>query len=562
MLRRLLVRNYVLIDSLDIEFPEGLVIITGQTGAGKSILLGALNLALGARADASVIGEGGGNCIVEAEFSADLDRAGLRNVLQENDIDCPDGILTVRRVVNPTGRSRSFVNDSPVAVPVLQSLSSHLIDIHSQHQTMMLSDRHFRLSVLDVYAGNGRLLEEYGTAYSAFVRLRTEVADLNAALTKAREQQDYVQSRFLQLDSASLRPGELEELEAEQKQLANAGEIKDNLCQAENLFSGTGDDGLRGIDSMLKEAEKHLSRVSGYIPAVASLEERLASCRVELDDIMSEVSDLNSRTDVSQDRLQQVDDRISLLYGLMQKFGCRDEKSLIEERDRLAGIAGDTSAMEEKLASKSAELESAGRKVHELASALHESRSRAAGALAGAVMESMHFLELPSAVFEVRLQEAELSQTGKDTALFLFSSAGKTPADVSRCASGGEMSRIMLALKSMMARHMEMPAMIFDEIDTGVSGSAADKMGSMICEMGKSMQVFAITHLPQVAAKGSAHYLVSKETAPDTSRTVSSIRRLSDEERIMELARMLSGSVLTDAAVENAKSLLYSSRTL
>ena len=401
MLRRLLVRNYVLIDSLDIEFPEGLVIITGQTGAGKSILLGALNLVLGARADASVIGEGGGNCIVEAEFSADLDRAGLRNVLQENDIDCPDGILTVRRVVNPTGRSRSFVNDSPVAVPVLQSLSSHLVDIHSQHQTMMLSDRHFRLSVLDIYAGNGRLLEEYGTAYSAFVRLRTEVADLNAALTKAREQQDYVQSRFLQLDSASLRPGELEELEAEQKQLANAGEIKDNLCQAENLFSGTGDDGLRGIDSMLKEAEKHLSRVSGYIPAVASLEERLASCRVELDDIMSEVSDLNSRTDVSQDRLQQVDDRISLLYGLMQKFGCRDEKSLIEERDRLAGIAGDTSAMEEKLASKSAELESAGRKVHELASALHESRSRAAGALAGAVMESMHFLELPSAVFEV-----------------------------------------------------------------------------------------------------------------------------------------------------------------
>ena len=567
MLKRLLVKNYVLIDSLDIEFPEGLVIITGQTGAGKSILLGALNLALGARADVSVIGENGGNCIVEAEFSADLGRSGLRELLEENEIDCPDGILTVRRVVNPTGRSRSFVNDSPVPVPVLQSLASHLIDIHSQHQTMMLSDRQFRLAVLDMYAGNSGLLEEYHEAYSAFVSLRNEVSALEKSLAVAREQKDYVGARLMQLESASLREGELEALEAEQKQLANAEEIKDNLCQAENLFSGVQEGDGPGMDSMLRDAERHLSRVSRFIPRVSALQERLASCRVELDDIFSEVSSINSMTDVSQDRLMQVDDRLSLLYGLMQKFSCSDEKSLIDERDRLAAIVGDTSSLEEKLAAKASELDAAEKKVHGLASALHDSRTRAASPFAAAIMSSMRFLELPSAVFEVEVLDSGLSDTGRDSVAFLFSSTGKTPSDVSKCASGGEMSRIMLSLKAMMAKFMSMPAMIFDEIDTGVSGSAADKMGSMICEMGKDMQVFAITHLPQVAAKGSAHYLVSKEADPDSSRTVSSIRRLSDGERVLELARMLSGSVLTDAAIANARVLLsgqvsYSSLTL
>ena len=470
MLRRLLVKNYVLIDSLDIEFPEGLVIITGQTGAGKSILLGALNLALGARADVSVIGENGGNCIVEAEFSADLGRSGLRELLEENEIDCPDGILTVRRVVNPTGRSRSFANDSPVPVPVLQALASHLIDIHSQHQTMMLSDKQFRLAALDMYAGNSGLLEEYRDAYSAFVSLRDEVSALEKSLSVAREQKEYVGARLMQLESAALREGELEALEAEQKQLANAEEIKDNLCQAESLFSGVRDGDGPGMDSMLRDAERLLSRVSRFVPRVSALQERLASCRVELDDIFSEVSSINSMTDVSQDRLMQVDERLSLLYGLMQKFSCSDEKSLIEERDRLAAIAGDTSSLEEKLAAKASELDTAEKKVRGL--------------------------------FEVEVRGSGLSDTGSDSVAFLFSSTGKTPSDLSKCASGGEMSRIMLSLKAMMAKFMSMPAMIFDEIDTGVSGSAADKMGSMICEMGKDMQVFAITHLPQVAAKG------------------------------------------------------------
>lgn len=556
MLRRLHVNNYVLIDSLDIGFPEGLVIITGQTGAGKSILLGALNLVLGAKADASVIGENGGNCVVEAEFAVDLGQDALKEIIEANDIDAPDGILVIRRVVNPTGRSRSFINDVPVTVQILSELAAHLVDIHSQHQTLLLSDRQFRLSALDLYAGNKTLLSDYRKAYSSYLHLRSELSSLEDSLKKASDEQAYNSARYSQLESAALKEGELEALEAEQKQLANAEEIKENLCGAEELFSGDDESGRQGIDPMLKEMERQLDKVSRFIPDAASLAQRISSCRIELDDVISDVSDLESRTDVSPERLQTVEDRISLLYGLMQKFGCQDEKELIARRDELKSLISDTAAMEERRAAVAAQLDSAYASLKSLSGSLHEVRLEASVPLAASITDSLHFLELSSAVFDIRLVPSELSPNGEDTVDFLFSSTGKTPADISKCASGGEMSRIMLALKAMMAAYMSMPTMIFDEIDTGVSGSAADKMGSMICRMGKDMQVFAITHLPQVAAKGNAHYLVTKETDPVTSRTVSSIRRISGEERVLEMARMLSGSVLTDAAIDNAKALL------
>lgn len=556
MLRRLHVNNYVLIDSLDIGFPEGLVIITGQTGAGKSILLGALNLVLGAKADASVIGENGGNCVVEAEFAVDLGQDALKEIIEANDIDAPDGILVIRRVVNPTGRSRSFINDVPVTVQVISELAAHLVDIHSQHQTLLLSDRQFRLSALDLYAGNKTLLSDYRKAYSSYLHLRSELSSLEDSLKKASDEQAYNSARYSQLESAALKEGELEALEAEQKQLANAEEIKENLCGAEELFSGDDESGRQGIDPMLKEMERQLDKVSRFIPDAASLAQRISSCRIELDDVISDVSDLESRTDVSPERLQTVEDRISLLYGLMQKFGCQDEKELIARRDELKSLISDTAAMEERRAAVAAQLDSAYASLKSLSGSLHEVRLEASVPLAASITDSLHFLELSSAVFDIRLVPSELSPNGEDTVDFLFSSTGKTPADISKCASGGEMSRIMLALKAMMAAYMSMPTMIFDEIDTGVSGSAADKMGSMICRMGKDMQVFAITHLPQVAAKGNAHYLVTKETDLVTSRTVSSIRRISGEERVLEMARMLSGSVLTDAAIDNAKALL------
>lgn len=556
MLRRLQVNNYVLIDSLDIGFPEGLVIITGQTGAGKSILLGALNLVLGAKADASVIGENGGNCVVEAEFAVDPGQDALKEIIEANDIDAPDGVLVIRRVVNPTGRSRSFINDVPVTVQVLSELAAHLVDIHSQHQTLLLSDRQFRLSALDLYAGNKSLLADYRKAYSTYLRLRSELSSLEDSLKKARDEQDYNSARYSQLESAALKEGELEALETEQKQLANAEEIKENLCGAEELFSGDDESGRLGIDSMLKDMERQLDKVSRFIPDAASLAQRISSCRIELDDVISDVSDIESRTDVSPERLQTVEDRISLLYGLMQKFGCQDEKELIARRDELKSLVSDTAAMEERRAAVSAQLDSAYSSLKSISASLHESRLKASVPFAASITDSLHFLELSSAVFDVRLVPSDLSSNGEDAVDFMFSSTGKSPADISKCASGGEMSRIMLALKAMMAAYMSMPTMIFDEIDTGVSGSAADKMGSMICRMGKDMQVFAITHLPQVAAKGDAHYLVSKETDPVTSRTVSSIRRISGQERVLEMARMLSGSVLTDAAIDNAKALL------
>ena len=554
MLSRLQVRNYVLIDSLEIDFPEGLIIITGQTGAGKSILLGALSLIMGSKADSSMLSDGADNCVVEAEFDA-VDES-MREQLEENDVEWDDGHIIVRRVVNRSGRSRAFVNDSPVSVTLLQEISSNLIDIHSQHQTLMLSDRQFQLSILDHYAGNVELLAECGTLWREHASLKQQLGHLEDRIARLASDKEYNEAQFRQLESASLKEGELAELEEEQKQLANAEEIKGSLCAIEELFTASSAGDRLSIDATLKEADKLLSRIGRFVPAASELSARIDSCRLELDDILSEVEDLNSRTDVSESRLEIVEDRMSLLYGLLKKHGCADESELISLRDRLSEELFDSTRLEEEADALREEIAKAAGKLSDTADLLHVRRLEASGAFASCITDSIKEMELPYAVFEVEVLDAPLSASGKDTVQFRFSASGKNPVDVSRCASGGEMSRIMLSLKDMMARFSEMPTMIFDEIDTGVSGSVADKMGSMICQMGNHMQVFAITHLPQVAAKGTAHYLVSKDMDPVTGKAVSSITRLSDESRVMEVARMLSGSVLTDAAIANAKSLI------
>ena len=555
MLTRLQVRNYVLIDSLDVDFPEGLIIITGQTGAGKSILLGALSLVMGAKADAGMISDGADNCVVEAEFDMDPSDSQLKAELEENDVEWDEGHLIVRRVVNRSGRSRAFVNDSPVSVQVLQSISSRLIDIHSQHQTLLLSDRQFQLDILDHYAGNISLREECEDLWRRLAKHRSELAALDARIASISFERDYTEARFRQLDEASLRLGELAELEEEQKQLANAEEIKTCLSYAEELFCPTSGD-ASSLDSILKEAGKQLSRAGRFIPSAQELAERVDSCRRELDDILSDVSSANSRVDVSESRLEAVESRMSLIYSLLQKFSCRDEAELIAQRDSLSEQLFDSTQLEEKRAQMQNMIDSVSSEHADVAARLTASRMKASQSFAASIQESIRDMELPYSVFEVEILQAQLSATGSDSVAFRFSSTGKNPVDVAKCASGGEMSRIMLALKAMMARYANMPTMIFDEIDTGVSGSVADRMGSVICAMGAYMQVFAITHLPQVAAKGSAHYLVSKEIDPLTSEAVSKIERLSDEQRVLELARMLSGSVLTDEAVANAKSLL------
>ena len=544
-----------MIDSLDVDFPEGLIIITGQTGAGKSILLGALSLVMGAKADAGMISDGADNCVVEAEFDVDPSDSQLKAELEENDVEWDEGHLIVRRVLNRSGRSRAFVNDSPVSVQVLQSISSRLIDIHSQHQTLLLSDRQFQLDILDHYAGNISLREECEDLWRRLAKHRSELAALDARIASISSERDYTEARFRQLDEASLRLGELAELEEEQKQLANAEEIKTCLSYAEELFCPTSGDAA-SLDSILKEAGKQLSRAGRFIPSAQELAERVDSCRRELDDILSDVSSANSRVDVSESRLEAVESRMSFIYSLLQKFSCRDEAELIAQRDSLSEQLFDSTQLEEKRAQMQKMIDSVSSEHADVAARLTTSRMNASQSFAASIQESIRDMELPYSVFEVEILQAQLSATGSDSVAFRFSSTGKNPVDVAKCASGGEMSRIMLALKAMMARYANMPTMIFDEIDTGVSGSVADRMGSVICAMGAYMQVFAITHLPQVAAKGSAHYLVSKEIDPLTSEAVSKIERLSDEQRVLEVARMLSGSVLTDEAVANAKSLL------
>ena len=554
MLSRLQVRNFVLIDSLEIDFPEGLIIITGQTGAGKSILLGALSLLMGAKADASMVSEGAENCVVEAEFETDPQNISMRNLLEENEVEWDGGHLIIRRVVNRSGRSRAFVNDSPVPVGVLQDISSQLVDIHSQHQTLMLSDRHFQLDTLDHFAGNSDLRAECASVWRSLQTLRGELKELEQRIARISADKDYNEAQFRQLETASLRDGELEELEEEQKQLANAEEIKTALGAVEEIFAPSSD--TPSVDASLKEMERLLSKLGRYIPSATELSQRVDSCRRELDDIYSEVSSLNSKVDMSPERLEMVEDRMSLIYSLMQKHSCQTVAELISARDRLSEVLFDSTALEERREVLEADIRKTENTLTDLASRLHESRVKAALAFAGEMTDSIRGLELPYAVFEVELSDAPVGPSGSDSIIFRFSATGRNAVDVAKCASGGELSRIMLALKAMRARYTNMPTMIFDEIDTGVSGSVADKMGSMICDMGSYMQVFAITHLPQVAAKGRAHYLVSKEINPATSVAVSKIERLSDRQRVLEVARMLSGSTLTDAAIANAESLL------
>lgn len=561
MLKALHIKNYVLIDSLDIGFPAGLVIITGQTGAGKSILLGALSLVMGSRADSSVIGAAGDNCVVEAEFEVNDEDGSLRQYLDENEIDFDTvdgkGQLSIRRILNSNGRSRSFVNDSPAPLKVLSMLSSRLIDIHSQHETMLLRNKQFQMSMLDHFAGDSGLLQSCRTRWERLTGLKNDLDDVNANLSRTNAEKDYNQAQFERLDSAHLKDGELEELETEQKQLANAEEIKSSLYQVENYFSPSGDDAQddrMSIDSMLKESSRILDKLSSYIPSVSALSERIESARLELDDVLSEVSDLESGTEISDERLQEVEERLSLLYDLLKKYSCTQVSELIELRDRLSESLADTSVLEARKSALEKEIGEAEKDLADACSDLHDARAKAVPGFSENICNSIRSLELDRAVFDVVLEPGKPGPDGSDTILFRFSSTGKSPVDVAKCASGGEMSRIMLCLKAMMARYTNMPSMIFDEIDTGVSGSVADKMGSMICSMGDYMQVFAITHLPQVAAKGDAHYIVTKEF--DGDRAISSIRKISGEDRVMEVARILSGSRVTPEAIANAKSLL------
>ena len=539
MLRALHVRNYVLIDSLDVEFPEGLVIISGQTGAGKSILLGALSLLTGAKADASVISEGAASCVVEGEFVC-ADPA-LDALLEEAGVEPDGGNLLVRRVVNATGRSRAFVNDCPVQAALLSELAGRLVDIHSQHDTLLLRDKRYQLSVLDHYAGNGELLESCGTLYRRVRDLERELAELTEREERARAEREFDEAALARLEAARLVEGEWNELEKEHSRLANAEQIKEEIYRVTEA----------DLDAGLKDAGKALSRLARFVPAAAEWEQRLSSARLEVADILAELETLDARTDLSGESLERVESRMATLRELMRKHGCETPDALIAVRDGLRGSLSEGTALSERREALVAELAAQRSALAAVCARLRAAREAAAGGLAATLADSLRYLELDKAVFRVELEPCAVSATGEDSPRFLFSADGRAPVELARCASGGELSRVMLCLKAVLARYAAMPTLFFDEIDSGVSGSAADKMGSMICSMGDDMQVFAITHLPQVAAKGRAHYLVSKDASG-----VSNLRRLTPDERVTELARLLSGSTITPAAIANAKALL------
>ena len=546
MLYSLSVSNYILIGSLETEFPEGLIIISGETGAGKSILLGALSLVLGAKAEASMVGPAGENCVVEAVFGIDDT---VRRILADADLPSEDDRLVLRRTVGRSGRSRCFANDEPVSVNVLQELSACLVDIHSQHQTLRLQDARFRMEALDLHAGCEALRGACADAWNKVLADRRALEELEQRLTSARDQQEYNQSRWQRLEEARLTAGELEDLEAEQKQLAHAKEIKETLSAADALLTPS-DDEIPSPAHQMRECARQLEKVAAFVPSMQALAERLSSARLEVEDIAAEVADASARMDVSPERLQQVEDRLSLLYGLFQKYGATTVEELIAERDRLSSLVMDASGLQADVDEARKTL-AADEKAHQdLCDELHERRSAGAKPFAAAVETLLHGLDLDKATFEVVLEDATPGATGRDTVQFLFSSTGQIKADVSKAASGGELSRIMLSIKAEMARYKHMPTLVFDEIDTGVSGGTAHKMGQLVCKMGESMQVFAITHLPQVAAKGHAHYLVSKASGSTT------VHQLDGDGRVQEIARMLSGASITPEAIANAQALL------
>lgn len=551
MLHRLEVRNYVLIDSLQIEFPEGLVIISGQTGAGKSILLGALSLLMGSKADASLISEGADSCVVEAEFESP-DPA-LRTIVEDAGAEWDDSSLILRRVLSSSGRSRAFINDCPFPVASLQTIGPRLVDIHSQHQTLQLLNPSYQIELLDHFAGTVGKRKEYAEIYSQLTESRRHLESLKKRLEELKREQDYNASQLSQLQAANLRDGEMEELEEEHSRLSHAEEIQEHIVEAENALMPSAEE-MPSVCASLKEASRALDKLSPFVQSCSSLRDRLDSARVDIEDVIEEIEAISSGVDASPARLEQVEARMSMLYSLMSKHSCTTIKELIAVQEHYSNLVSDTSALVQQIADAEEETDRIKKNLSIVGESLSAGRKAAAPKFSENVRQLLSSLELNSAVFVTDVSPSNPSSYGEDNVTFLFSSTGRNPVPLANCASGGEMSRIMLCLKAMMAHFVSMPTMIFDEIDTGVSGSVADRMGSMICSMGRDMQVFAITHLPQVAAKGNAHYLVSK--SEKDGKTISTISLLSPEQRVEEIARMLSGTEITPAAIANAKELL------
>ncbi len=550
MLKQLYIRNFTLIDTLDIELKPGFSVITGETGAGKSIILGAIGLLLGQRADAKNIKQGADKCIIEAHF--DLSKYSLKVFFENNDIEYDAHDTIIRRELTSAGKSRAFINDTPVSLAILKELGEQLVDIHSQHQNLLLNKQDFQLNVVDIIANNNDLLSQYRTAYNKYQETKKKLENLILEIEQNRSNSDFLRFQYEELCNAKLYDGEQEELEQKQATMSHAEEIKSALYEADNSINAE----IGGVLSNVKNAKNALKGIMDVYPIAQELQQRLDSCYIELDDISHEISTQLQDIDFDPAELEYINNRLDKIYELEKKYHCETINELlckIEELKQQLDYVDNSDIVLNELK----ELSDIHKKECETkASKLSQTRKKSALSIEKEISEKLVVLGMPNINFKVNIEKKELGLYGADNVSFMFSANKNNPLQaVTQVASGGEIARLMLSLKAMISGAVKLPTIIFDEIDTGVSGKIAEKMANIMKEMGDNdRQVISITHLPQIAALGTTHYKVYKE---DTSEaTISKMTILNEEERIKEIAQMLSGSDISDAAINNAKELL------
>jgi len=553
MLSKLFVQNYVFIRELDICLGDGLTVITGETGAGKSILLGALSLILGSRADSSALLDKSVKCIVEGTFS--IKGYDLESYFERHDLEYDD-ITIIRREINPAGKSRAFINDTPVTLDILKELGSRLIDIHSQHQNLMLNENIFQINVIDSFAGTTELRNKYRRLYESYRRLEKEYNLLKEQSEKNQADLEYYRFQLDQLLEAKIKPGEQEELEKEQEILEHAGEIKSSLNTVVALLSAE----ESSVLSHLSEARQIMKKMAGLLQPAVSLSERIDQVYIELDDILSETEKILSGIEDDPEKLQMVTGRLDLLNSLIHKHRVNNSDDLIVKTGELSKLVSSIITGDERLVGMEKELAIIFEEMRNKADELSEKRKKVIPEIEQQITSMLRQLGMPNARFRVEIKPSEnFTSTGTDRADFLFSANMDVPPEnLTRVASGGELSRVMLSLKSLLSSAGNLPTIIFDEIDSGVSGEVADRVGKILSDMGRYMQVINITHLPQVAARGKDHFHVYKDITGNT--TVTRIKMLTGEERILEVAKLLSGSEVTPTAVENARELLSAAK--
>ena len=549
MLTTLSIKNYALIDSLQVHFNNGLTIITGETGAGKSILLGGLSLILGKRADLSSVKNPSEKCVIEATF--DIANYNLQSLFTAEDLDYEPQTI-IRREILPSGKSRAFVNDTPVNLNNLQVLGERLLDIHSQHQTLQLTNDDFQFQVIDALASNSKLLQDYSLRLSNFRSLKTELKKLQNLKNEAIKELDYNLFLLKELEDAKLVAGEQELLEEEYETLNNIEEINERLSTSHELLSNQ----EVGVMPSLTEVKNQLSKLMDFSSSYKLVYERVASTIIELDDVFADIEDLQGALEADPNRLNTVNLKLQILHNLLQKHTVSDIEELIRIREELSEKVSVTENLDNAIAQKESELTIVEGKLNAIALKINQNRSKAIPGLIKQLEALLETLGMPNARFNVELTTSNtFLNNGKDDLKFLFSAnKGGQFNELKKAASGGELSRIMLAIKSILTNYTQLPTIMFDEIDTGVSGEISNKMASIMQQMSKTMQVFTITHLPQIAAKGNTHFKVFKEDIEDVTQT--QLKRLSPEERVVEIAQMLGGVNMSSSAIEHAKQLL------